>query len=433
MKKVAFLTFGCKLNFSETSSIAKTFLNNGFSSVDFKSKADLYVINSCSVTGNAEKKCKAAIKRAHKRNPNAHIAVIGCFSQLRPNELAIFDGVDLVLGNKEKFSLLEHFKKLESTGLTYPIIETSKLNQDFEFHPSYSSGDRTRSFLKVQDGCDYYCTFCTIPYARGRSRSGNIKNTIAIAKEIAKTAIKEVILTGVNVGDFGRQSGEKLIDLLKELDKIEGIERIRISSIEPDLLTHEIIEFVNLSKKFLPHFHIPLQSGSNEILKQMKRKYNRELFADRVRKIKSLMPNCMIAADVIVGFPGETEEQFMDTYEFIKGIDITYTHVFSYSDRPGTIASKMQDKVPPNIIRDRSHKLHELSDRKKQKFYLENKGNIYNVLFESDNDNGFMHGFTENYIRVKFPYNSKFINKIIKVKLLQLETDGIFTLELITQ
>jgi threonylcarbamoyladenosine tRNA methylthiotransferase MtaB len=433
MKKVAFLTFGCKLNFSETSSIAKTFLNDGFSSVDFKNKADLYVINSCSVTGNAEKKCKTAIKQAHKRNPKAHIAVIGCFSQLRPNELAVFDGVDLVLGNKEKFSLLKHFKKFESTGLTYPIIETSNLNKNFDFHPSYSSGDRTRSFLKVQDGCDYYCTFCTIPHARGRSRSGNIESTLTIAKEIAKTVINEIILTGVNVGDFGKQSNEKLIDFLKELDKIEGIERIRISSIEPDLLTHEIIEFIALSKKFLPHFHIPLQSGSNEILKEMKRKYNRELFADRVTKIKSLIPDCMIAADVIVGFPGESEEQFMDTYEFIKNIDITYTHVFSYSDRPGTIASKIQNKVPANIIKERSRKLHKLSDRKKQKFYIENKGNIYNVLFESDNDNGFMHGFTENYIRVKLPYNTEFINKIAKVKLLQLEMDGVFTVELITR
>ncbi len=433
MKRVAFLTLGCKLNFSETSSIAKTFLNDGFSNVDFKEKADLYVINSCTVTGNAEKKCKTAIKQVHKRNPNARIAVIGCFSQLRPEELAIFDGVDLVLGTKEKFNLLEHYKKLESTGTAHTIIETSKLNKDFEFHPSYSSGDRTRSFLKVQDGCDYYCTFCTIPHARGRSRSGNVADTIKIAEEIGKTDIKEVILTGVNVGDFGRQTGEKLIELLKKLDQVDGIHRIRVSSIEPDLLTYEIIELVAASDKFLPHFHIPLQSGSNEILKQMKRKYDRELFAHRVYKIKSLIPDCMIAADVIVGLPGETEEHFQDAMEFIKETDISYIHVFSYSDRPGTIASKIKEKVPITTIRDRSRKLHELSERKKMKFYLDQKGKEQKVLFESENDNGYMYGFSENYIRVKIPFNKNYINQIIKIKLLNIDTDGVFVGEIIKE
>ncbi len=428
MKKIAFQTFGCKLNFSETSSIAKSFISEGYEVVNFKEKADIYVINSCTVTGNAEKKCKTAIKQANKRNPNSKIAIIGCFSQLRPDELANFEGVDIILGNKEKFHLLDYVEKIKDQ----QIVDVADLKTDKEFFASYSLGDRTRSFLKVQDGCDYFCSYCTIPFARGRSRSDTIEDTVKTAKEIAQTNIKEIILTGVNVGDFGKHQNEKLIDLLKELDRIDGIERIRISSIEPDLLTHEIIEFVARSNKFLPHFHIPLQSGSNDILKTMKRKYKRELFADRVEKIKSLIPDCMIAADVIVGFPGESEELFTETYEFIRDTDINYAHVFSYSTRPGTLAAKMENKVPPHAIKERSKKLHELSERKKQKFYLDHQEKTFNVLFESENNQGFIQGFTENYIRVKYPFEKNLINQIVSVKLEQPDEQGIFDIKIIS-
>ncbi len=430
MKKIAFQTFGCKLNFSETSSIAKSFTGEGFTSVDYKENADIYVINSCSVTGNAEKRCKTAIKQAHKRNPNAHIAIIGCFSQLSPNKLAALKGVDLVLGNKEKFQLFDHLKKLESKENDDALIAVGELKRDTDFFSSYSSGDRTRSFLKVQDGCDYFCTYCTIPHARGRSRSDTVENTIKIAKEIAKTEIKEIILTGVNVGDFGKHQNEKLIDLLRELDKIEGIERIRISSIEPELLTHKIIEFVAKSKKFLPHFHIPLQSGSDTILKAMKRKYNCELFADRILKIKSIIPDCMIAVDVIVGFPGETDEYFNESYEFIRDLDINYAHVFSYSERPGTLAANIKEKVPSKTIKERSQKLHHLSERKKQKFYLDHKLKSFQVLFESADNKGSIHGFTENYIKVKHPFNNKLSNQILTVTLENLDEEGIYEVSL---
>jgi len=430
MKKIAFQTFGCKLNFSETSSIAKSFINEGFTTVNYKENADIYVINSCSVTGTAEKKCKTAIKQAHKRNPNAHIAIIGCFSQLSPNELAAFEGVDLVLGNKEKFQLFDHLKKLDNKKNSSPLIAVGELKKDTDFYSSYSSGDRTRSFLKVQDGCDYFCTYCTIPHARGRSRSDSIENTLKIAKEIAATEIKEVILTGVNVGDFGKHQNENLIDLLKELDKVDGIERIRISSIEPELLTHEIIDFVATSKKFLPHFHIPLQSGSDTILKAMKRKYNCELFADRISKIKSIIPDCMIAVDVIVGFPGETDEHFNETYEFIKNLEIDYAHVFSYSERPGTLAVNIKEKVPSKVIKERSQKLHELSERKKQKFYLDHKSKSYQVLFESEDNKGFIHGFTENYIKAKHPFDTNLSNQIVTVTLDNLDEEGNYEVSL---
>lgn len=430
MKKIAFQTFGCKLNFSETSSIAKSFINEGYTTVDYKDDADIYVINSCSVTGNAEKRCKTAIKQAHKRNPDAHIAIIGCFSQLSPNELAAFEGVDLVLGNKEKFQLFDHLKNLEKRENNAPIIKAGELKKDFEFFPSYSSGDRTRSFLKVQDGCDYFCTYCTIPYARGRSRSNSIESTLKIAREIAETEIKEIILTGVNVGDFGKLQNEKLIDLLKELDKIEGIERIRISSIEPELLTHEIIEFVANSKKFLPHFHIPLQSGSDSILKAMKRKYNCELFTDRISKIRSVIPDCMIAVDVIVGFPGETEDNFNETYEFIRDFDVNYAHVFSYSERPGTIAARISEKVHSKTIKERSRKLHQLSERKKQKFYLDHKTKKYQVLFESENNKSYIHGFTENYIKVKHKFETNLSNQIRTIILENIDDDGVYELSI---
>ncbi len=427
-KKVAFQTFGCKLNFSETSSISKSFLKDGFEAVAFKEKADVYVINSCSVTGNAEKKCKAAIKQAHKRNPDAKIAIIGCFSQLRPAELAEMDGIDLVLGNNDKFKVLEHLHQLENNKIDQPIIAISDLKTDFNFYPTYSSGDRTRSFLKVQDGCDYFCSFCTIPAARGRSRSNTIESTLKVAHEIAKSEIQEIILTGVNVGDFGKRNNESFFDLIRELDTIDGLERIRISSIEPDLLSNDIIKFVARSDKFLPHFHIPLQSGSKNILKAMKRRYTPALFADRVKTIKELMPHCLIAADVIVGFPGETDEEFEEAYNFIRDTEITYTHVFSYSDRPGTLASKNTNKVPSVVIKQRSQKLQQLSNRKKLQFYNDHIGFKSKVLFESDNNNGYMHGFTENYIKVKTPFNSNLTNRIIPVQLIDIDKDGVFSI-----
>ncbi|MBC35013.1 MAG: tRNA (N(6)-L-threonylcarbamoyladenosine(37)-C(2))-methylthiotransferase MtaB [Bacteroidetes bacterium] len=429
MKKIAFLTFGCKLNFSETSSISKTFLNDGFELVDFKDQADFYVINSCTVTGNAEKKCKTAIKQAHKRNPHARIAVIGCFSQLRPDELAAFDGVDLVLGNKEKFELIEHLKGIQDDAEAK--VAASDLKRDYSFYSSYSSGDRTRSFLKVQDGCDYFCTFCTIPFARGRSRSDTVENTIEVAKEIASSNIKEVILTGINVGDFGKHTDETLLDLLKELEKINGIERIRISSIEPDLLNNDIISLVINSDKFLPHFHIPLQSGCNKILKAMKRKYKRELFAERIDLIKDKLPNAMIAADVIIGFPGETEEDFLDTYNFIRDNQITYAHIFPYSERPGTLAQKMENKIPNNVIKERVQRLKELSDRKKRVFYHDHQGQEFSVLFEGDNHEGYMHGFTENYIRVRTKHNSDLTNTIKKVRLDQMINDECYDITIL--
>lgn len=428
-KKVAFQTFGCKLNFSETSGISKSFLSEGYNTVDSREEADVYVINSCTVTENAEKKCKAAIKQAHKRNPNARIAIIGCYSQIRPSELAKMEGVDLVLGNNDKFKILHYLNSLDNSQKNETIIATSNLKTDLDFFPSYSSGDRTRSFLKVQDGCDYFCTFCTIPHARGRSRSNTIESTLKVAKEIADSEIKEIILTGVNVGDFGKRNNEHFIDLLKALDKINGIERIRISSIEPELLSNEIIRFVANSMKFLPHFHIPLQSGSKRILKEMKRKYTPALFSDRIQTIKKLIPHCLIAADVIVGFPGETESDFQESYEFIRDSEITYTHVFPYSARPGTIASRIEDKIPIEKIKERSQKLRLLSNRKKLNFYNQHIGSKLNVLFEADNSHGLMHGFTENYIRVKTNYNPDLINKIIEVTLIKIDKEGIFEIE----
>ena len=429
MKRVAFQTFGCKLNFSETSSISKSFINDGFESVDFKDEAEVYVINSCTVTASAEKRCKAAIRQAHKRNPNAKIAIIGCFSQLSPDALASMDGVDLVLGNNDKFKVLDHIKKIENDKQTDTVISTSDLKTDFDFYPSYSSGDRTRSFLKVQDGCDYFCSFCTIPHARGRSRSNTIENTLKVANEIAASNIKEIILTGVNVGDFGRRNNETFFDLVQELDKIEGIERIRISSIEPNLLSNDIIKYVAKSKKYLPHFHIPLQSGSKRILKEMKRRYTPSLFSNRVETIKELIPHCLIAADVIVGFPGETDEEFQEAYDFIRDSEITYLHVFSYSDRPGTVASKSKTKVPSQVIKERSQKLHQLSNRKKLQFYNDHLGFESEVLFEGDNQNGFMHGFSANYIKVKTPFDASLINKIAKVRLSEIDEDGVFLVE----
>ncbi len=439
-KSVAFHHFGCKVNFAEASSLSRKFKDIGVDVRDFHEQADVYVISTCVVTAVAEKKCRAAIRQAHKLNPVAKIAVIGCFSELKPGELRQMEGVDLVLGHSGKFQLLEELVKLDQLSDpkhqgNSPEIQGSAGshdNPDHNYHggvkpeeqagsdvfmPSFSYGDRTRSFLKIQDGCDYYCTYCTIPLARGKSRSGTIADVISDARKIIDSGIKEIILTGVNIGDFGRQSGENFNQLIHALDKVEGISRIRISSIEPDLLTNEIIEFIASSRNFLPHFHIPLQSGCNTILKAMHRKYTRELYQERIEKIRSLMPGACVAADVIIGFPGETDEYFDETFGFLQKLDISFLHVFPYSKRDNTLAAKINAVVHDKIKKERSDQLHKLSVGKKHLFYKQNIGKEAGVLFESDNSHGFMHGFSENYIKVKTAYNPELVNQIVQVKL----------------
>jgi threonylcarbamoyladenosine tRNA methylthiotransferase MtaB len=430
-KRIAFHTLGCKLNFSETSTISRQFGIDDFEVVDFDEQADFYVVHTCSVTSIAEKKCKTAIKQAHRRNPEAQVAVIGCAVQANPDMFSAMEGVSWVFGNQDKFRLGEVIKSQGSDAHAYGHHESyvSEINKTREFIPSYSMGDRTRSFFKVQDGCDYFCTYCSIPFMRGRSRSESVENTMKVAREIAATEIKEIILTGVNIGDFGRQNNETFTDLLKQLAQLEGIERIRISSIEPELLNDEIIKLVSVSEKLLPHFHIPLQSGSNKSLQLMKRKYLREVFAGRVLRIKELMPDACIAADVIVGFPGETNEDFNDAYDFIKNLDVTYLHVFTYSERTGTKAVQMEGKVDEREKRRRSHLLHELSEAKKKKFYASQVGKTEQVLWESDNIKGFMHGFTGNYVKVATPYNKELINQITTVKILSINNDDTCTIQ----
>ena len=432
--RIAFQTFGCKLNFSETSTISRIVQEKGYQPVDHRDIADVYVIHSCSVTGHAEKKCRAAIRQVKKRNPKARVAVIGCFAQLRPELLKGFEEVDLILGSNEKYQLHEYLDQLENN----PSFDREKyyadeIQKSEKFHPAYSMGDRTRSFLKIQDGCDYFCAYCTIPMARGRSKSSNISETMQLAKEIASSGIREIILTGVNIGDFGRKHNEDLLGLMYELAELRGIERIRLSSIEPDLLVDGIIDLVHQSDKYLAHFHIPLQSGSDKILKLMKRKYERSLFDNRVRKIKSLMPHACIAADVIVGFPGESDEDFMETYDYLKMSDLSYVHVFTYSERPGTRASQMKESVPGWQKKERSQALHRLSDEKKHKFYFDNKGKVAEVLFESDNHSGNIHGWTGNYIRVKTAFDPSLINNIYTVSLDELDQDNIFKCTIINQ
>lgn len=410
MKTIAFHTLGCKLNFAESSFLAGGFAERGYTQVAFKEKADVYVINTCTVTQVAEKKCRNAIRQANKLNPEAIVAVIGCMSQLKDKEIAQIEGVDIILGNDDKrklIDLVENHKK--NTTVENHVCDISRLHS---FYPSYSSSDRTRSFLKIQDGCDYFCTYCAIPYSRGRSRSGDIASTVACAEELAKQGKKEVVLTGVNIGEFGKQSGETFLELIRELDKIEGIERYRISSIEPNLITEETVDFCAASKKFLPHFHIPLQSGSNKILHLMKRKYDRELFAERVNYINRRMPHAFIAADVIAGFPHETAEDFAEAKDFIASLPLAALHVFTYSERPGTPAAGMPENVPMNERHRRSMELQELSDRKKEAFYRANKGRKANVLWEADNEDGMMYGFTENYIRVGRKFDERYINEI---------------------
>lgn len=423
LNSVAFYTLGCKLNFSETSTISRQLETAGLVKKEFTDSADIYVINTCSVTDHADRKCKKVVKEALKYNPNAFVVIIGCYAQLKPNEIANIPGVDLVLGAAEKFNLIEHLSGIEKKNDKAGIFNQN-IKETNVFIPGFSIGDRTRSFLKVQDGCDYFCSFCTIPLARGKSRSHTIEETLKVANEVSKTDIKEVVLTGVNLGDFGVQNGETFYDLLLELDKIEGIERYRISSIEPNLLEDRIIEFVSKSEKIMPHFHIPLQSGSNTILKSMRRKYERELYVDKVQKIKSLMPHCSIGVDVIVGYPGETDEEFLETYNFIRDLDVSYLHVFPYSERAQTTAAKLKDKVHQFKRNERTEMLRILSEKKKQAFYNSQLNTNHSVLFENEEKNGKMYGFTDNYIKVEADYDPLLINEITEVLLCDINAEG---------
>ena len=419
-RTASFYTLGCKLNFSETSTIARDLESEGFARVGFESGADIYVINTCSVTDQADKKCRNIVRRALKYNPSAFIVVIGCYAQLKPKEISSIKGVDLVLGAQEKFNLKSFLHDIDKRKETQ--IENKHIKHVNEFYPGYSKGDRVRSFFKVQDGCNYFCSFCTIPLARGKSRSANVKETIVKAKEIANSKVKEVVLTGVNIGDFGYGTKEKLIDLLIELDKLEQINRFRISSIEPDLLSNEIIEFVHKSKRFVPHFHIPLQSGSNILLKSMRRRYDTELYKSRIEKIKDLMPKACIGVDVIVGYPGETEEEFNKTVHFLKSLPISYLHVFTYSERANTTAPRMGEIVPMEERRKRSKQLRILSLKLKQQFYQNNLGKTEKVLLENQED-GYHYGFTENYVKVKLPVQKVRKNEIVDVKLNEINSD----------
>jgi threonylcarbamoyladenosine tRNA methylthiotransferase MtaB len=424
-KKVAFYTLGCKLNFSETSAIGRQFNEAGFETVSFTDKADVYLINTCSVTDHADKKCRKVVKEALKHSPNAYIAIVGCYAQLKPKEISEIPGVDVVLGAAEKFMITEYITDLTKKEKTQ--IFNQDISEAKSFISSYSFGERTRTFLKVQDGCDYTCSFCTIPLARGASRSDTISHVIEQANEIAQSGVKEIVLTGVNLGDFGIRDGvreDKFFDLIQALDQVDGIDRIRISSIEPNLLSNEIIEFVSKSNKFVPHFHIPLQSGCNKILGLMRRRYKRELYAERVAEIKRLMPNCCIGVDVIVGFPGETQDDFLETYNFLNELEVSYLHVFTYSERENTSAAEMKGVVPGSKRADRSKMLHILSEKKRRAFYETQVGISTEVLFEADQKSGFMHGFTRNYIKVKAPYDPLLINEIKMVKLENIASDG---------
>lgn len=436
-KKVAFYTLGCKLNFSETSTIARSFEGEGFERVDFEEKADVYVINTCSVTENADKQFKQIVKKVQKTNPEAFVAAVGCYAQLKPEELAAVDGVDLVLGATEKFKITDYLNDL--TKNDRGEVHSCEIEEANFYVGSYSIGDRTRAFLKVQDGCDYKCTYCTIPLARGISRSDTLDNVLKNAAEIAAQGIKEIVLTGVNIGDYGKgEFGNKkhehtFLELVRALDKVEGIERLRISSIEPNLLKNETIEFVATSHTFVPHFHIPLQSGSNDILKKMKRRYLRELYAERVQKIREVMPHACIGVDIIVGFPGETDEHFLDTYHFLNALDISYLHVFTYSERDNTEAIHLDGVVPGNVRAKRSKMLRGLSVKKRRAFYENQLGTIRTVLFEGENKEGYIHGFTENYVKVKTPWNPHLVNTLHEVVLDRIDEDGLVRLTFVDQ
>lgn len=429
--KVAFYTLGCKLNFSETSAIARTFEKKGYARVEFEDRADVYVINTCSVTQSANSKCRNIVRRALKFNPDAYIAVIGCYAQLKPKEISEIEGVDIVLGANEKFNLPDHihsFKKNEETK-----ILNGKIKEVKTFVPSYSFGERTRSFLKVQDGCNYFCAFCTIPLARGRSRSSTVVEVVKQAEELASNEIKEIVLTGVNIGDFKNDLGENFFDVVKALDKVKGIERFRISSIEPNLLSKEIIDFVAQSEKFVPHFHIPLQSGSNKILKLMRRRYDSGLYKRRIEYIKKLMPNCCIGVDVIVGFPSESDEDFNQTLSFIKSLDISYLHVFTYSERENTTALRIKEVVPMEVRHKRSKQLQILSEKKRRYFYNRFLGQEMEVLLESENHDGFLNGFTDNYIKVVVPYDKNICDSIHRIKLDTINFEGKVNAQLIQE
>jgi len=422
-KQVAFHTLGCKLNFSETSVISKEFIKYGFEQVKYKEKADIYVINTCSVTENANKEARKFIRKAKRTNPNSVIAIIGCYAQLKPKEISKIKGVDIILGAEEKFNLLKHLDKLSISPKA--TILNSKIENINEFIPSFSYGERTRSYLKVQDGCNYNCTFCTIPLARGISRSNSIKETLKVANKLAESEVREIVLTGVNIGDFGQGKDETFLQLITEMDKIKNIDRIRISSIEPNLLNEKIIKFCLKSKKFMPHFHIPLQSGSNKILSMMKRRYNLDLYSRRIKTIKSIIPDCCIGVDVLVGFPGESESDFLDTYHYLNELPVSYFHVFTYSERENTEAFKYGDIVPIKTRSKRSKMLRILSEKKRRHFYNEQLGRKRPVLFESIKE-GYVIGHTDNYVKVKLKDKSKIINTIKHVNLLEIENAEVF-------
>ena len=427
-RKVAFYTLGCKLNFSETSTIARDLVDEGFERVDFSEKADMYVINTCSVTDNADKRFKSIVKQAQKINPNAFVAAIGCYAQLKPEELAAVDGVDLVLGATEKFKIANYVNDLSKND--FGTVHSCEIQEADFYVGSYAIGDRTRAFLKVQDGCDYKCTYCTIPLARGISRSDTLQNVLKNAAEISAKGIKEIVLTGVNIGDYGKgEFGNKkhehtFLDLVKALDTVEGIHRLRISSIEPNLLRNETIDFVAQSNSFVPHFHIPLQSGSDAILKLMSRRYLSSLYVDRVKRIKEVMPHACIGVDVIVGFPGETDERFLETYNFLNELDISYLHVFTFSERDNTKAVEMDGVVPKKVRQKRSKMLRGLSVKKRRAFYESQLGSVRTVLFEAENKEGYIHGFTENYVKVKTPWNPELVNTLQQLKLNEIDEEG---------
>ena len=429
---VAFQTLGCKLNFSETSTLARKFVAAGYERVPFEMKADVYVINTCSVTDNADKKFKSLARQTRQRNPNAYLIAVGCYAQLQPEELAKEDSVDLVLGAKEKFDIISYLTDLSRPEQTQ--VHACSIEETDTYVGSYAIGERTRAFLKVQDGCDYKCTYCTIPQARGISRSDTLENIISQAKEIVRQDIKEIVLTGVNIGDYGKgEFGNKkhehtFLELVQALDEVEGIDRFRISSIEPNLLSEELINFVAASKRFVPHFHIPLQSGNNEILGQMRRRYQRELYVDRVNQIKRLMPDACIGVDVIVGFPGESDQHFLDTYSFLVDLPVSYLHVFSYSERPNTPAASMQNQVPKAVRQKRSKMLRGLSAKKRHDFYESQLQKTKTILFEAENKEGYIQGFTENYVKVRTPWDPALQNQTLKATLSEIDQKGMVRL-----
>ena len=428
-------TLGCKLNYSESSAITKKLAEEGFEKIDFKERADIYIINTCSVTNEADKECRLIVRNVLSRSPGAFIAVIGCYAQLKPEEISKIEGVDIVLGASEKFNIANYLKDLDKKAQTE--IHSCEIEQPLAFHSAYSSGDRTRSFLKVQDGCDYSCTYCTIPLARGKSRSDTIENVLRNVEQIAEKGIKEIVLTGVNLGDFGiskpnsQDHSESFHELVQALEKTDADVRFRISSIEPNLLKNETIEFISTSQKFVPHFHIPLQSGSDDILKKMRRRYLSDLYTDRVAQIKSLMPYCCIGVDVIVGFPGETDEHFNETYSFLNELDISYLHVFTYSERANTMAAENKQVIPKEIRRKRNRMLQILSEKKFRHFYEQNIGTERTALFETEEKDGFLHGFTDNYIRVRTPFTPVLVRTTAKVFLKAINTDGTVEVDII--